>query len=1248
MASRKTGQMLNPFQHALKRPDTYIGSVKTDKAERYYIDPDDRTVKSKIMYFNNGLFNIVREILSNAIDNVWRSHGTDNPVNKIIFNVFNPYENNNNSYYNLDYGMIVIENDGHTIPVLKKEYKVLDTRTGEEITIEKYPGEVFFGEMFSGTNYDDDEVRKTSGRNGMGAKAANVFSTKFVVDHADSFDNKRFIQTYTENATTRTKPSVRKYSKNKGYTRISLVPDYEYFKFTKYDIEERDNIQDIEIGDYGISKDLYNVFNLYAYEVAMITKVPVIFNGDRIVVKSLEQFAKMFFPKSKMVSIQSPNGDECVIVDKGENDGDKILEHTSFVNGIKTENGGIHTDRWRDTIISPLVRDFNLKYKKLGIKTTGKDLYSYFYFFVRSEVDRPRFSTQTKNELTEVYNKSGKSVPYILYNKNNKKEKEGWSEKLKKVTDKIMKWGITEDLMKRLRYDKEKEDDVKADKRERMITGDKVSNANKCKSKSYKERMKCVLYITEGLSAKTLAISGRGIVQSQRDYIGAMAIKGKLINVMSAERKKVIENEEIKMLKYILNLRKSVDYSKPKNPDDEDPIHTLNYGKISILSDADDDGIHIRGLILLFFYHEYPTLLKRGYVESLSTPVIIGKIGKGRNMKKYKFYSDFEYEQWYKNQNQKVKDELKIDFYKGLGGFEPRSSDTKDLFVNPQILKYDYLPQSEDPESTDDDYMKLAFHKKESQKRKGWITRDMIKLYDNNFDEINVDEDDVKEFFDYQSEGIIDLSTFIDRQLVLFSREDLKRSLPCVFDGLKISNRKILYTCLSHNIDKPVKVIILSGKVIEVSQYHHGDASIQGAITAMGQNYVGSNNISLLYPKGQFGSRISNGNDAASARYISTCIRPITKILFSKYDTPLLKYTIVDNKQAEYETYLPILPILLINGSKGIGTGFSSDVYSYNPLDLVDWIKVWLDDEDKVKDLDRLMPWYMNFKGDVELLYEDSVRDRFGKEVPSHFVTRGILEKTGKQNEWIISEIPIGKSISEVKEWLEHLNTGVLPKNKKKENNRWTTKNKGKIVSLSDRSSDLEPEFIFKTSKNFVPSISEINNMDILEEKKKLRNMTVLDENGYPYTLNSAEEVLLFFCKKRLRFYILRQEYWTKEYKRQYDKEYNKMKFVDLVSSEEINMRLNETEIKDILTKKKFKKMEGDKNEYDYLLNMQMRSMNKNKVLELKKKVQELKKLYETIKNKSPKDWWLEDLDLFEKEYKKYYSDEIQEFKKKK
>ena len=382
---------------------------------------------------------------------------------------------------------------------------------------------------------------------------------------------------------------------------------------------------------------------------------------------------------------------------------------------------------------------------------------------------------------------------------------------------------------------------------------------------------KCTLILTEGDSAKSFAISGLSILG--RDKYGVFPLKGKLLNVKGDDSnllKKISENSEIINLKKIIGLESNKKYESVKE---------LRYGSILFLTDQDEDGSHIKGLLFNLFHSLWPELFKiPGFNKSMMTPIV--KVTNNRTKKVESFYNLSDYENWKVNKNVNL---YKIKYYKGLGTSTPKEA--KEYFKDMKIISYKFI------EKESDDFMNLAFDKKLSHKRKDWLSN-----YDRN------------EVLDYNSNQISH-KDFVNKELKHFSNSDNIRSIPNLLDGFKVSQRKIFYCSVKKNIKHEIRVAQLAGYISETGNYHHGEASLQGAIVNMAQDYVGSNNIPILDAIGQFGTRISGGNDSSQPRYIHTKVNKIIDKIFIKSDNDILNYKNDDGVIVEPGHYIPIIPM---------------------------------------------------------------------------------------------------------------------------------------------------------------------------------------------------------------------------------------------------------------------------------------------------------------------------------------------------
>lgn len=1136
--------------HVLHRPGMYIGSTKPIKKEIYIalIDEDKENdnkkyqiIKKEIEYIP-GLDRIFIECLSNAIDNVWRSREFNITPTKIKINI------------NQETGETSIWNDGFFIPCEKNEETGL------------YNVEMIFGKLLSGSNYNDEEERKTSGLNGIGAKAASIFSTKFTVKTIDPEKGKIYEQTWEDNMLKKSEPRITSTKLKTGSTEVIFYPDFSRFSCKGY------------------SDDMLSIIYKHVIDSAMITKIAVYLNDEKIPIKSLSDYAKLYLIKKEEIEDdddedekKSKNKEEFLYIENSDSEvvlipNDDInpdFDVISFVNGIETFDGGVHVDAWSNAIFKPIVEKINDSGKKGTPQITLKDVKQFFKLFVNANVDKPEFSSQEKTKLTSPNIKTKIDQKQI---------------------NAILKW----DAIERVRDIIRSKELLTLKKTEKKKGFKKIEGYDPANNAGGKLSMDCTLILCEGLSAKTYAVCGIEVGafgKQGRDYFGILPLRGKVLNTRNANVTTISKNKEITDLIQALGLRYGIDYSDDKN------FETLNYGRVLLLTDADDDGIHISGLIMNFIHSLFPSLIKRekAFLLTLKTPLI--RINNKNNNKI--FYSLAEYNKYiiqHEDQRGKVK------YYKGLG--TSNDKEVKETFGKK-------LVQYTSDEKTDESINKV-FHTKFADTRKKWL-----------------ESHNPEYIFEAEEKNNIanmPFSDFMNYEMIKFSISDCKRSIPNLLDGLKESQRKILYACFLKNLKtsgKTMKVAQLAGFVAEKTNYHHGEQCLFDTITKMAQDFVGSNNIPFLYKDGQFGSRSLNGNDAASARYIFTKLEILTRLIFRQEDDDILERVEDDGELVEPKFYLPIIPTILINGCSGIGTGWSCNIPSFNPLDLVKCVKIWLeehkifeDDEKTFSRLPDLIPWYRGFQGKIERVSDHK------------FVTYGILEQD--KNKAVITEIPINMSIDKFKENVETL----LEEKQIKGYKNYSTPNKVNIEIQQTRDGKKCNIENLKLKSNLLTS-----------------NMVLFTEKGTLHKFLSTDEIIDHFCNIRYQYYILRKKNILKGLKDELKWAENKLKFLSEVMDEKLILKdKEEKEIIQDLEKRGYDSKiendeEGDDNikKFRYLLDMKIRSFSKQKLEELKNEIQNLKKKIKEIDDTSEDKMWLNDLEEFEKAYKTWINNKDKE-----
>jgi DNA topoisomerase-2 len=440
-------------------------------------------------------------------------------------------------------------------------------------------------------------------------------------------------------------------------------------------------------------------------------------------------------------------------------------------------------------------------------------------------------------------------------------------------------------------------------------------------------------------------------------------------------------------------------------------------------------------------------------------------------------------------------------------------------------------------------------------------------------------------------------------------------------DGLKISLRKILFSAFKMNLTSEIKVAQFSGYVSEHSGYHHGEASLNGAIVGMAQDFVGSNNINLLLPNGQFGTRLQGGKDSASERYIFTQLNKITRSIFPASDDHILNYLNDDGLPVEPVFYAPIIPMVLINGSKGIGTGFSTDIMCYNPIEIIQYLKNKLSDIHEKMDF---IPFYEGFKGKITKISDEK------------FLIKGIYEKIGTDT-IRVTELPVGYWTEDFKELLEELIEPSPGKDGKKP--------PATIKDYDDMSKDTNVDFTIIFSKG---KLEELENCKVdydcngLEKLLKLyttnttTNMHLFDANDILQKYDNITDIIDSYYEVRLKMYQERKNFMMDALQKELILLSNKAKYIQENLDGTIDLRKKKKEqVVEMLQEKGYDKIQNDE-EYKYLVKMPMDSVTEENVEKLlnEKCVKETE--LEIVKTTTINKMWMQELDALQKQYFEY------------
>jgi DNA topoisomerase-2 len=829
------------------------------------------------------------------------------------------------------------------------------------------------------------------------------------------------------------------------------------------------------------------------------------------------------------------------------------FQQVSFVNGIWTMRGGKHVDYIVNQIIKKL-GDVIAKKKKETVKP--QLIKDNLFVFVKATISDPTFDSQTKDTLTTPVSKFGGGKPELS----------------DKFIEKLYKSGLVDKVLALNNALKDKSM-KKTDGKKRSIIRNlvKLEDANWAGTAKSHE---CTLILTEGDSAMTMAMSG--IDEVGRDKYGVFPLKGKLLNVKDVAAKRIIENEEINNLKKIIGLETGKTYHD---------VSELRYGKVMALCDSDNDGSHIKGLLFNMFQTLWPSLFKLdGFLTTMLTPIV--KVKKGSN-NVVSFHTLTDYENWKKAQSNPKSWDIK--YYKGLG--TSTAEEARQYFRDLKTLEYVYTQDS-------DANIDLAFNKKRANDRKDWLaTYDRQSIL--TFDKPTVSFDD-----------------FIHKDLIHFSNYDVRRSIPSLVDGLKVSQRKIMFACFAKKWSKECRVAQLSAFVSENSAYHHGEESLNNAIIGLAQNFVGSNNVNLLRPNGQFGSRIKGGKDSSSPRYIYTELEAITKSIFKKEDEAVLNYLDDDGLPVEPEFYTPVLPMVLVNGATGIGTGFSTSIPCYNPRDIIACLRSMLvgSESGELSVLDSLQPWYRGFRGTIV---------KQGDKLCS----RGVYERQGA-TKIRVKELPIGMWTEEFKEMLEsYLDTKPYLK--------------AYDSHYTDVRVDFDLHFHSSEALDSLMAIEE-NGFTKLENEFKLvstrglgiTNMYLFNENGQITKYKSVGEIIRAFYGVRMQYYQKRKDYLLNELDEKKVVLQAKIVFINEISEGTLFIHdQSKDSIEAQLREKSYPDRDGS---YDYLVGMPIYNLTKERKAKLLEELDQVMEMYRQLSARSCESIWLDEIDEFEASFSKH------------
>eukprot|EP00826_Nyctotherus_ovalis_P056926 TRINITY_DN7769_c0_g2_i5.p1 TRINITY_DN7769_c0_g2~~TRINITY_DN7769_c0_g2_i5.p1 ORF type:complete len:1175 (+),score=288.49 TRINITY_DN7769_c0_g2_i5:395-3526(+) len=970
-----------------------------------------------------------------------------------------------------------------------------------------------------------------------------------------------------------------------------------------------------------LDEDTVKVLSKRVHDIAgLLPPVQVFLNGTVVQINGFESYMGLYLPQTRE--------DGCVKLYERLNDRWEVgltvsegqFRQVSFVNKICTTKGGTHVNYIAEQIVEYLQEAIR---KKHSMRLKGHQVRSYLWVFVNAIVINPVFDSQTKETLitrADCFADEGRLPKSFL--------------------QKLAESGIVEGLVAAARA-KERANFIKHLKAKnmkgctRLVGIEKLEDANWAGTERAHE---CTLILTEGDSAKAFAMAGLEVVG--RDKYGVFPLRGKLPNTRCVGCGQLKDNAEIHSIIRIMGLVPGEVYGDARR---------LRYGRIMIMADQDCDGSHIKGLIINFVHTFWPGLLRvQGFICQFITPII--KVTKKNKVES--FFTVADYEKWVKD---KSLTGCMIKYYKGLGTNTQKEAKEYFRAIDTHTINFQYLNEQ------DDQAILMAFGRDYVQQRREWL-----ETYQ------------PTDFLTYSSR-VLSYSEFINKELIQFSLCDNRRSIPSVCDGLKPSQRKILYACFKRRLEKEIKVAQLAGYVAEHSCYHHGEASLTQTIMWMAQNFTGSNNINLLQPIGQFGTRYMGGSEAASPRYVYTKLSKLARLLYREEDDALLNHLVDEGQQTEPEHYVPIVPMVLVNGSEGIGVGWRSSIPNYSPREVVACLKKIMCGEV----VGEILPWYKNFEGTIVREESTGKLICYGK------------AKVLDNNKIEITEIPVKSFIGNYKKFLEAL----IEPNKKRINSKissWTkphskllredkeyrkysngehghskrgedkenvsiydvaASNKLRINDFKEYHKGGSIKFILeltdKQMEVFISRLKERNGDHELMKTLKLAssistdNYICFDAKGNIRRYGSPNEIIYEYYRVRLALYKKRKEHLIHKLNEELLILSNKLRFItEIMTGQMIIFRKDRMKLIELLNSRGYAKMPERSNskakllarleevkecskEYDYLLGMCLWTFTNERLAELETQKKEKEEKIEELMSRTETQLWEKELDEF-------------------
>lgn len=1148
---------LDDRTHVYQKQGMYIGCDTKLVREDWLLDIDIRKMKFREIDFVPGAERIYVEIISNAADHCNKSIREGCPIGPIEVV--------------MDEKTISVKNYGLAIPIEIHPQKNI------------YLPEYIFGHLRTSSHYEEAE-RRDIGTNGVGSKVANIFSNRFEVVVENAIMHKKYTQVWENNMLTVNKPSIVKYDGALSSCKITYDLEFKRFHCTKY------------------TQEAFELFARHAADISYTGKLEVIFNDEKFNFGDIKEYARLYYGDAverSIIHYQYPDKKsklpdlELIVIDTPDEG-----KHVSFVNCILTKNGGVHLNAAFKAVCDPIINMINenilKKLMKSGYDQKEKkshtinigDVKPHISVILSCKVPDPDFDSQSKNYLN-------KPAPKIIV-KN-------------ETLQAVFEWELVKRLYLTLDA-KQITSLAKTDGKMGWHVEIDIKGFRDADDAGEKGKEDCILCVSEGQSGAGYVNQYIATFPKGSSKYGILPLRGKCLNTTNADLKQIDKNKEIIALKAALGLKEKVDYTDPEN------FKQLRYKNLMICTDSDVDGKHITGLIINILFGRFPSLLKvKGFLLYKRTPII--RMTKNKQI--IKFYTQREFEVWYKKQVTKGTEKgWAPKYFKGLG--TSTRADVIDDKKDERMVTFIYDDDAEDA-------INLAFHSDRRNDRKKWIME-------------WVERHDVDTMLQ------MPISLFINYEMIKFSQLDNTRSIPKAMDGFKESHRKIMagahHAFKIGQYDKKYdefNVCDLDSYCKKKMVYHHGNDILSHVIVGMARDYVGANNVVLFTPIGQYGTRLENGDDASAPRYLNTYPAPLVPYMYVQDDQDLLIPMIDEGKPIEPKYFLPIIPNILINGAKGIGTGFSTFIPCHNPKDIITWLKSRLTGN---INLPTINPWYRGFTGNITIIDRRKKKDKndvinADVDLDTEIVSEGFddndtdpedlyVDQTLRENRPLLSFVVTGtyKMVNNTI-IITELPIGMSPdKYKLKLDKLLADKKIKKYHNLCDVD---KIEFIIKGFKEN-PSYQSL----FIRKRYSLTNMVLLNKNDKPIRYDTANDIIENFYNERMPYYVERKNHKLNKYNNEIENLKQDIKFIDAYVNKEII-------VQNVPKSMIYEKLDELKIPHSVFHKAKLSDLCKEDIATLKSKIDILYKEHLKLSKTTPSNLWLNDLKAFETKYTQIY-----------